>query len=321
MQPRPRGGRPVTPDLTLHSAAVIGATGPTGKHLARELVQRGISVRVISRSAENLERAFAGLDAQRVAADAVDAEAVRRAIDGCDVAFDCIGLPAEHMDLHPMTAKAISDAASALGCRCVQVSSFWSYLPARSQPINEGSPREGGNFYIRMRRQAEDIILAGGGAVLHLPDFFGPEVHASSLQSFLEEAAEGDRANWIGSADTDRDYVYVPDAMRVAADLADHSGAYGKRWVLGGSGALSARRVAEIAGDHLGKKIAIRSAPPWMLRIISLFSADLRAFMPMVPYYVQSVSYDECHLAELIGPIEHTVYAAAIPTTLDWILS
>lgn len=310
----------MTPDLKLHSAAVIGATGPTGKHLARELLQRGINVRVISRSAENLERAFAGLDAQRIAADAVDAVAVRRAIEGCEVAFDCIGLPAEHMDLHPVTARAISDAASALGCRCVQVSSFWSYLPARSQPINEGSPRDGGNFYIRMRRQAEDIVLAGGGAVLHLPDFFGPEVHASSLQNFLEEAARGDRANWIGSADTDRDYVYVPDAMRVAADLAGHSGAYGKRWVLGGSGALSARRAAEITGGHLGKKIAIRSAPPWMLKIISLFSADLRAFMPMVPHYAQSVSFDEARLAELVGPIEHTVYADAIPTTLDWIL-
>jgi nucleoside-diphosphate-sugar epimerase len=309
----------VTPDLKPSSAAVIGATGPTGKHLARELVRRGVDVRVISRSDENLERAFAGLDVQRVAADAVDAEAVRRAIDGCEVAFDCIGLPAEHMDLHPVTAKAVSDAASAVGCRCVQISSFWSYLPARSQPINEGSPREGGNFYIRMRRQAEDIVLAGGGAVLHLPDFFGPEVHSSSLQNFLQEAAGGGRANWIGAADTDRDYVFVPDAMRVAADLAGHDGAYGKRWVLGGSGALSARRAAEIAGDHLGRKVSIRSAPPWMLRIISFFSADLRAFMPMVPHYAQPISFDDCRLAELIGPIEHTVYAAAIPTTLDWI--
>jgi nucleoside-diphosphate-sugar epimerase len=311
----------VTPDLKLHSAAVIGATGPTGKHLTRELLRRGIEVRVISRSAENLDRTFGGLDAQRVAADAVDPEAVRRAIDGCEVAFDCIGLPAEHMDLHPVTAGSVSEAASAVGCRCVQVSSFWSYLPARSQPINEGSPREGGNFYIRMRRRAEDIILKGGGAVLHLPDFFGPEVHASSLQNFLKEAAEGDRANWIGSADTDRDYVYVPDAMRVAADLAGRSAAYGKRWVLGGSGALSARRAAEIAGGHLGKKIAIRSAPPWMLKIISLFSAELRAFMPMVPHYAESVSFDEGRLAELVGPIEHTVYADAIPATLDWMLT
>ena len=170
-----------------------------------------------------------------------------------------------------------------------------------------------------MRREAEDIVLAGGGAVLHLPDFFGPEVHSSSLQNMLEEAARGDTVNCIGSAEIDRDYIYVPDAMKVAADLARNSVAYGQRWVLGGSGALSARRAMEIAGGHLGREVTMRSAPPWMLRIISLFSADLRAFMPMVPHYAQPISFDEGRLAELIGPIEHTVYADAIPTTLDWI--
>jgi len=309
----------MTADVEIQSAAIVGATGPTGQHLARELVGRGVEVRVISRSNDNLERAFADLDVKQTVADAVDSEAVRRAIDGCDVAFDCIGLPPEHMDLHPTTARAITNAATAVGGRCVQISSFWSYLPATSMPINHGSPRTGGNFYIRMRREAEDIVVAGGGAVLQLPDFFGPEVHSSSLQNMLGEAARGDTVNCIGSSETDRDYVYVPDAMKVAADLARHSVAYGERWVLGGSGALSARRAMEIAGGHLGREVKMRSAPPWMLRIISLFSADLRAFMPMVPHYAQPISFDEGRLAELIGPIEHTVYADAIPKTLDWI--
>lgn len=311
----------MTVDIHFQTAAVIGATGPTGRQLTRELVGRGVEVRVISRNAGNLEQAFAGLGVKQTVADAVDSEAVRRAIDGCEVAFDCIGLPAERMSLHPTTARAITDAAAAVGSRCFQVSSFWSYLPATSMPINSGSPRTGGNFYIQMRREAEDIVLGGGGAVLHLPDFFGPEVHTSSLQNMLEEAARGDTVNCVGSSETDRDYVYVPDAMNVAADLAQKPEAYGERWVLGGSGALSAQRAMEIAGGHLGRGVKVRSAPPWMLRIISLFSADLKAFMPMVPHYAQPISFDEGRLAELIGPIEHTVYADAIPKTLDWILS
>jgi nucleoside-diphosphate-sugar epimerase len=309
----------VTSDLDLHRAAVIGATGPTGRQLARELISREIEVRAVSRSLDHLERAFADIRAEIVVADAVDSEAVRRAIDGCDVVFDCIGLPSDRMELHPTTATSIMEAVGDVESRCVQVSSFWSYLPIRALPINEGSPREGGNFYIEMRRRAEDIVLAGGGAVLHLPDFFGPEVRTSSFQMMLEEAARGDTVNCIGSSDTDRDYVYVPDAMRVAADLAHHTEAYGARWVLGGSGALSARHAMDIAGGHLGREVSIRSAPPWMLKIISLFSADLRSFMPMVPHYAQPIAYDDGHLAELIGPIEHTVYADAIPATLDWI--
>jgi nucleoside-diphosphate-sugar epimerase len=309
----------VSSTVPIRRAAIVGATGSTGIHLARELVGRGTPVRVLSRSADNLERAFAGLEVERVAADAADPGAIRRGIDGCDVVFDCVGLPPEHMDLHPVTARCITEAADTVGARCVQVSSFWSYLPATRMPLNEGSPRAGGNHYIEMRRQAEDVFVAAGGAVLQLPDFFGPEVRASTLQNILQEAVAGDTVNAIGSADTDRDYVYVPDAMRVAADLALHPEAGGRRWVMAGSGALSARRVAEIAGGHLGRTLKVRAAPPWLLRIISLFSADLRAFMPMVPHYAAPVSYDEGALAELLGPIDHTTYAAAIPETLDWI--
>jgi nucleoside-diphosphate-sugar epimerase len=306
-------------ETAIERAAIIGATGATGIHLARQLVEEGTPVRVLSRSADNLERHFSELDVERSVADAADAEAVRRGIGDCDVVFDCVGLPAAQMHLHPVTAAAITEAARYSGSRCLQVSSFWSYLPAADLPINEGSRRQGGNHYIQMRRQAEDIFVDAGGAVLQLPDFFGPAVAMSSLQRLLEEAVQGDTVNWIGSPDTERDYVYVPDAMRVAVKLARFPEAGGRRWVLAGSGALSARRAAEVAGHHLGKQLKVRGAPPWLLKIMGLFSTELRAFLPMVPHYAQPVSYDDGHLTELIGPIEHTTYDAAIAATLDWI--
>jgi nucleoside-diphosphate-sugar epimerase len=305
--------------MEIERAAIVGATGPTGFHLAHELVRRGTDVRVVSRSAANLERVFTGLDVTRLEADAVDPAAMRDAIDGCDVVFDCVGLPADRMDLHPVTAAAITEAAASVGSRCVQVSSFWSYLPAADLPLDETSPREGGNHYIEMRRRAEDVFTSAGGAVLQLPDFFGPEVHTSTIQNQLQEAIDGHSINCIGSADTERDYVYVPDAMRVAADLAGHPEAGGRRWVIAGSGALSARRTAEMAGTHLGHRLKVRAAPPWLLRIFGLFSAELRAFMPMVRFYARPVSFNESALGELLGPIEHTPYEEAIPETLDWI--
>ena len=56
---------------------------------------------------------------------------------------------------------------------------------------------------MRMRREAEDILQGAGAAVLNLPDFYGPEVHASILQRALEEAAAGKAVNWIGRAGGD----------------------------------------------------------------------------------------------------------------------
>ena len=83
--------------------------------------------------------------------------------------------------------------------------------------MNESHPRRGGPPWVRYRREAEDVLCEAGAAILHLPDFYGPHVRVSTLQNALNEAASGKTINWLGSADTQREYIYVPDAMRIAA--------------------------------------------------------------------------------------------------------
>jgi nucleoside-diphosphate-sugar epimerase len=303
--------------LSLKKAVILGATGPTGIHLARELLAKGLAVRVVARHAEGLARCFANQNVECLPADILEAAATRRAIEGCDVVFDCIGLPAERMRDHPATARTIADAISHTGARCVQVSSYWAYLPVVSLPLNEQHPRSGGVFYVQTRREAEDILCRAGAAIVNLPDFFGPGVHASTLQQALAEAAAGTTMNWIGSVSVTREYVYVPDAMRAVARLAEHEAAYGERWIVPGAGPLTGQGVAEIAGRHLNRTVKVRAAGLWTLRLVSLFSRPLRQFLPMAPYYLQPISYDGGKLETLIGAIETTPYDDAIGKTLD----
>src|SRR6516225_8604301 len=77
--------------------------------------------------------------------------------------------------------------------------------------MNESHPRRGGPPWVRYRREAEDVLCEAGAAILHLPDFYGPHVHVSTLQNALNEAASGKTVNWLGSADTQREYIYVPE--------------------------------------------------------------------------------------------------------------
>ncbi len=302
--------------------AIVGATGPTGIALAHELARRGQPVRVIARTDARLAAAFRGAEVERIAADALDGEALRRAIDGCALAVDCIGLPPDRMEDHPRTAHRFAEALAATGARGLQVSSYWAFLPVRTLPLTERHPRKGGHAFIRLRREAEDILRDAGAAIVHLPDFFGPHVHASTLQLPLQEAGAGKAMGWIGSADTERDYAYVPDAMRTVADMTERDAAYGGSWLIPGSGPLSARRVAEIAGNHLGRKVKVRAAPTWMLRLFALVNSDLRTFMPMVPHYAKPLTIDGGKLAQLLGTLPPTTpYETAIPATLDWIAS
>jgi hypothetical protein len=127
------------------------------------------------------------------------------------------------------------------------VSSYCAYLLLQRSLLNEAHPRCGGPDWVRWRRDAEDVLRDAGAAILHLPDFYGPDVHTSTLQSPLAEAAAGKTMNWIGDADTVREYILVSDAMEIAARIRSRDELFGNDWILPGSGPLAGAQVAEIA--------------------------------------------------------------------------
>jgi len=297
--------------------AILGATGPTGIHLADILRAQGMAVRVVSRSPANLNRAFGDPAFEKLPADLLDLSDAVRAAAGCPLVYDCLGLPADQMHLHPATARNIAKAVRATGARCIQVSSYWAYLPLQDSPLNEARPRTGGPDWVRWRREAEDILREAGAAILHLPDFYGPHVHTSTLQNALVEAAAGKTMNWIGAATTPREYVLVSDAMEIAARIGSHDEASGKDWIVPGSGPLTGAQVAEIAGRHLGRPIKLRAAGVVALRLVSLFNKERRGFMQVVPDYLKPIAFDAARLERLIGKPQMTSYDAGIAKTLD----
>lgn len=303
--------------LEFETVAILGATGPTGRALARELTGRNINTRVVSRSASGLEAAFPDTAIEKRTGDALDPAALGEAISGCDLVVDCIGLPPDRMDDHQKTARNLAAAIGRSGAKCLQVSSYWCYMPIADTPVSEAHPRAGGPQWADVRRETEDILRDAGAAVLHLPDFFGPHVEVSVLQSAITDAIAGKPMNWIGTADTKRDNIYVPDAMRVAADLMVHEEAYGDDWVVPGSGPISANEIAVILSDLLGREVKVRAAGPLLLRLVGLFNKDLRDFMPMVPEYAKPISFDGGKIERLIGPLRQTAYNDALKATVE----
>ena len=187
--------------------------------------------------------------------------------------------------------------------------------------MNENHPRSGGPPWVRYRREAEDVLYEAGAAILHLPDFYGPRVHVSTLQNALNEAASGKTVNWLGRADVQREYIYVPDAMRIAVEVGARNEALGEHWCLPGSGPLTGRQVADIAGRHLGRQVKLRSAGMTVLHLVTLFDKDLRGLLQVAPDYMKPVRYDARKLEGLLRPQQMTSYDAGIGQTLTWIAS
>ncbi len=298
--------------------AIVGATGPTGIHLVAELRKVDTVVRVIARAMDKLVRLFPDTAVEKWLADILDAETLL-AVDGCDLIYDCIGLPGDQMYLHPQTARNIARALRRTKARSIQVSSYWAYYPQVRAEMNESHPRTGGPPWVRYRREAEDILCDAGAAILHLPGFYGPNVHVSTLKNALNEAVSGKTVNWIGKADVQREYIYVPDAMRIAAAIGPRAETFGGHWCLPGSGPLSGQQALEIVQRHLGRPVKLRSARMTMLRVASLFNNNLRGLLQVAPDYMKPVRYDARKLQDLLGPQQMTSYEAGIGRTLAWL--
>ena len=82
------------------------------------------------------------------------------------------------------------------------------------------------------------------------------------------------------------------------------------------NGPVSAAQLAGILTTLLHRKVRVRAAPPWLLRVVSLFNKDLRGLMQIVPEYVKPISYDGTKLARLIGTTARTPYEDALRATI-----
>lgn len=302
----------------MKKAAVLGATGATGREIARELVRRGVPVRVVSRSAENLARDFGDLDVERHAADLVDPHAARAAAADADLLFHCVGLPAETMHLLGPIAENVAATTTETGARGVLVTSYWSYEPVRETPIREDHPREPRAVKCRYRKEEEDAFAAAGAAVVCLPDFYGPGASAevSLLNQAVRSIATGMPANWVGSLDAERDFLYLPDLGRPIVDLALADGDVSGRWHLTGSGAAVPRDLLAAAAKAAGAPLKVRRLGPGLAFALGLVSRQIRALRELIPLYSNPAVMDGAKLRARIGEWPVTPYAESIPATL-----
>ena len=297
--------------------ALFGAAGAIGNSIAAALRANQQAYRVVGRSREALQRDF-GSDPQAeiVTWNPDDPASVISAAQGIDTIIYLVGVPYDHFELHPQLMRKTLDGAIAAGVpRLLLIGTVYPYGLAQTNPVREDHPRNPHTFKGRMRKEQEDLLLAadaGGkirGAVLRLPDFYGPGVDKSFLHMIFVAAARGTRAQVIGPIDTPHEYVFVPDAGPVVARLIDNSAAYGRCWHLAGAGTITTREVANRAFALTGHKPRMLVAGKTTLRLMGLFNPLMREMVEMNYLQTSPIVLDDSALRGLLGEIKKTPYA------------
>jgi len=146
---------------------VTGATGFTGGHLAKYLVDRGDDVRALVR-AKSRERFDASPMARRVIpmeGDLMDAASVRGAVEGVDVVYHIAATYREagqpdsaYREINIEGTRHVLEAAKAAGVkRVVHCSTGGVHGHIANPPANEDAPFNPGDVYQETKLAAEKL--------------------------------------------------------------------------------------------------------------------------------------------------------------------
>jgi nucleoside-diphosphate-sugar epimerase len=309
----------------MEKVAIFGAAGPIGRYVGTELDRRGVPFRAVGRTAAKLEAAFGKMPhAEVIAADLSDSGGATQAARGVDTIVYTLGVTYTEFPLYPKLIRVAVDAAAAAGVRrFVLVTGVYSYGIPQTKKVAENHPRVPVAVKGQLRKEQEDILMAAGERglfqtmIVRLPDFYGPYTH--SLASLIFDAAlAGKTANWLGPIAPLHEFVFVPDAGPVIAELAARDDCYGEAWNFAGPGEISALAFIQKIYQAAGREPKFRSAGRNLLRMLGWFNPLMREMPEMLYLQETPVLLDDEKLRRKLGPVHKTSYDEGIALTLEW---
>ncbi|WP_114907423.1 NAD-dependent epimerase/dehydratase family protein [Ornithinimicrobium murale] len=252
---------------------VIFGAGPVGNALARELLEHGETVRVITRSGSGL----AGTDP--VAADASDASRVLAVTEGAEAIYNCINPPYHRWasDWPPMAA-ALLRAAEQHGAVLATTSNLYGY-GAVSAPMTEATPlaATGTKGRVRAAMWTQALAAHDAGRVRAFEVRGSDYVGGSSLLGMIAPALARRRTAWVPAPlDIAHSWTDVRDVARLLATGARDERAWGRAWHVPSAEPLTLRELSAVAADQLAVPLTVREVPWSVIRAAGVVVPLLR---------------------------------------------
>ncbi|RWO81399.1 MAG: complex I NDUFA9 subunit family protein [Mesorhizobium sp.] len=244
-----------TPKLVV----VFGGSGFVGRHVVRALARRGYRIRVACRRpdlAGHLQPLGNVGQVQPVQANIRVRWSVDRAVQGADHVVNLVAILHESgrqkfTPVHEFGARAIAEAARAVGAGLTHISALGADLNAQSE-------------YARTKALGEKAVLETiEDAVILRPSInFGPE--DSFFNRFASMARYSPVLPLIGGGRTKFQPVYVGDVAEAVARSVDGKVQGGRIYELGGPQVLTFKQCMQEMLAMIDRKRLLVSVPWWV---------------------------------------------------------
>lgn len=308
---------------------VLGASGGIGGEVARQLRDAGWQVQALKRNLDAAQVEKEGFTWHR--GDAMNAEDVSRAADGCSVIVHAVNPPGYHnwsRVVLPMVDNTIA-AARANGATIVLPGTVYNYSPDQPQPFREESPQLATTRKGRIRCEMERRLEAASHdrarvIIVRAGDFFGPTAASSWFsQGLIKPGKPVTVINNPGSPTAGHHWAYLPDVARTMVELLEKRETLPSfaRYHLQGHWDFNNQQIAlaiqRVVAGTTGTQAKIRPLPWWLLNLMSPFVTTLREMREMRYLWRQSVQMDASLLAATLGREPHTRLDEAVEATLS----
>ncbi|MFI9051035.1 NAD-dependent epimerase/dehydratase family protein [Streptomyces sp. NPDC053427] len=304
--------------MSLH--VVIGF-GPAGAATARLLVEKGHSVRVVTTSGRSPEPGI-----EHVAADAADSTRLIEVAQGAAAIHSCAAPPYHRWASEwPPLASSLCAAAEATGAVLVMLGNLYGYGPVDG-PLTEALPLAATGPKGRVRaavwEQAQKLHEQGRikAVEVRASDFFGPGVTDGGhlAARVVPRLLRGKPVSTLGDPDAPHSWTYLPDVARALVEVAGEERAWGRAWHVPTEPALSTREMVDrLAARAETGPVAVRTLPPAVLSVVSLFSPLIRE-LKEIRYQFDRPFVADSRAYEAAFTVRATPVDEQIAATVDW---
>jgi len=300
---------------------VVFGTGPVGRAVMRELLPRGVRVRMVNRSG----RGSVPAGVELVGGDAADRSFAREASAGAAVVYQCLA-PSYHRwpELFPRLQAGVIEGAAAAGAALVAMENVYMYGSPFGKPLTERHPMTAMTRKGRVRAAMATVLLEAHKkgrvrvAIGRASDFFGPGVRRSAMgERVFQPALTGGAATVFGDVSLPHTYGYVPDIARGLVVLGQRDEAPGEVWHLPGPETVTTREFLSIVGAETGHTPKTRRAGKLMLRFLGFFNPEVRELTEMMYQFEEPFVVEHTKFVEAFGDTS-TPLTEAIRTTVEW---
>ena len=314
---------------------VTGATGFTGGHLARTLVNRGHDVCAIAREGADTSGLLRdGIEI--ITGDLRSGDDVLRAAEDCELIYHIAAVfrTAGHGDEHYHqvnvggTENVIAAAKKHHVKRLVHCSTMGVHGNVSQVPSNEDSPYNPGDIYQRTKlegeRRVQEAIREGLAASIVRPaGIYGPGDHRF-LKLF--RAIHRGTFRMFGSGETLYHLVYIDDLVAGILLCGEHPKALGRAFLIGGPRYVTLNELVRTIADALGTKPPRGRLPVWPL--LAAGAACEAVFKPLglepplhrrrVHFFIKNRAFDISRARNELGYDPQVDLAKGMHRTAQW---